>query len=313
MAWKRGYKSSVGMGFEDSLLGGQAVPSLVQLPINSFGLKSAGNLQQRKTITGHRSPTKPFRGNPEIKGQLVMPMSVRHIGYPLKLAFGAPTTTDNGDGSYTHVFTIGDETPSAIFERALGGDILVRNTGVKVESLSFDCEKGSEQLMNFDLVGCTETRPLAAWDDTPDTHAFDAWEAFQGTLSQGATVLGIARKFSFTMNFGVEAFPGLDGKQGYTDFDQNLVELSFEAETKFENATYIDAALNETALDFAFEFVKDAHSLKFEWHECQVEESAPGIEGTQGILQPLKTIPYAESHADLSAVVITLTNDVETY
>lgn len=54
-----------------------------------------------------RDPTQPFQDVINVDGDMAVPVDMRNIGLWLKAVFGAPATTDNEDGSFTHTFESG--------------------------------------------------------------------------------------------------------------------------------------------------------------------------------------------------------------
>ena len=78
-----------------------------KIPFISSSLDSEQNLVSSNVLGLGRDPTQPFQDVINVDGDMAVPVDMRNIGLWLKAVFGAPATTDNEDGSFTHTFESG--------------------------------------------------------------------------------------------------------------------------------------------------------------------------------------------------------------
>ena len=82
----------------------------------------------------------------------MIPADLNQLGFWLTLIMGAPTSTDNGDGTHTHVFKTGADTlPSATLQRQLGAERWKVVEGLKVNSIGFGLAKTEDGYRTFRL------------------------------------------------------------------------------------------------------------------------------------------------------------------
>lgn len=99
-----------------------------------------------------RSPTDPAPGANGGQGSIVIPADLNQLGFWLTLLLGAPDTTDNQDGSFTHVFETGsDLLPCATVQRQLGPERWKVIEGLKLNSFAFGVNKSEDGYRTFRL------------------------------------------------------------------------------------------------------------------------------------------------------------------
>lgn len=148
-----------------------------------------------------RDAQDPFYEAISDEGEFGVPLDLRGLGFWLKGLFGAPTTTDNPDGTYTHVFTSGGDLPSLTFEvghTALSTPKFYRHTGAKLENLAFDMARTGPA----NAVAKGETSPASAADASPATLALKRFSQGSGTIKVGGSQLAnvTGGRFSFSNN-----------------------------------------------------------------------------------------------------------------
>lgn len=87
-------------------------------------------------------PTDPGPGRPTVSGPVTLPQDLNQMTWWLYLAFGAPVTTDEGGGNFTHVFSSGaEDLPDFGAQFQLRADHIKKVTGLKVNELRFSTGK----------------------------------------------------------------------------------------------------------------------------------------------------------------------------
>ena len=130
----RGYKSAMTIDYEASFGVAPGTKKGVTLPMNSNDLSKAQTLIESDTITNTRNDTQPALGRVSVDGDIEMPADYMSSGYMLKALFGDPKTTGTAPNK-THVFTVKDNQPSIIVEKAFPDlNKYVRYKGVKPDN-----------------------------------------------------------------------------------------------------------------------------------------------------------------------------------
>jgi hypothetical protein len=148
----------------------------VVVPYSTIGLKYSQNSVESKVMAGGRSPVQQGVGNVEVSGSVEVPLDSKAIGYWLKNLFGKLNTVDNGNGTYSHKFTIEDGCLGslALAKEASGTAINYLDRGVKVSQFGFNLGDEGEILCSIDLLGKTEQLNHVRTDAIEDYLTADA-------------------------------------------------------------------------------------------------------------------------------------------
>ena len=113
---QRGGQTALLLDFEPTY-GVDPTFAAIQMPFISESLSGTRNQNQSEVINGRRDQVRPFQGNKDVQGDIVVPIDKRYFGYWLKALLGAPVTT--GVGPYTHVYKVDNVNcqPSLVLEK----------------------------------------------------------------------------------------------------------------------------------------------------------------------------------------------------
>lgn len=220
----RGYKSAMVVDFETAFGQVPATKKGIVLPMNSNELSKQQTLVESDTITNTRNATQPALGRVSVDGDITMPADYIASGYMLKALFGNPKTTGTAPNK-THVFTVGDDQPSLVVEKAfpdLGK--YVRYLGVKINTFSVEYGQDSEMTLKYSVMGASREQDGTAYDTAAKAVKMlriaqnHAYVEIDGTISVLETTTGI---MSFTGVAGVynvrAAFVDAFGEGTYCD------------------------------------------------------------------------------------------------
>lgn len=309
----RGYKSAMTIDFEPSFGVSPAAKKGVSLPMISNELSKAQTLIESNTITNTRNDTQPALGRVSVDGDIEMPADYVASGYMLKALFGEPKTTGTAPNK-THVFTVKDNQPSLIVEKAfpdLGK--YVRYKGVKINTLSVEFGQDSEMTFKFGVMGASREQ-----DSTP----YDAAAA-------AAKLLRIAQNHAYVKIDGTESrivkegtleiSANLDGDQYVVgggglrgDIPEGLMKVSGSLKALFVSTDWMDKADTGAAVAMEIGFRLDGNtSLVFAMPTVQFEPFDAQISGPAGVVVEVKWRAYSADGA--SIVTATLRNQQEAY
>lgn len=104
------------------------------------------------SVHDDRSKTDPGPGSQGAQGSIVIPADLNQLGFWLTLLLGAPVTSDDGGGNYTHVFKTGADTlPAATLQRQLGPEKWKVVEGLMLNSIGLGLNKSEDGYRTFRL------------------------------------------------------------------------------------------------------------------------------------------------------------------
>lgn len=237
-----------------------------------------------------RDAQDPFYEAITDEGEFMVPLDLRGIGFWLKGLFGAPVTTDNLDGTYTHVFTSGGTLPSLTFEvghPALTTPKFYRHTGAKLDSLAFDMARTGPANATIGVVAQGETSPAAAVDASPATLALRRFSQGSGTIKVGGSQLAnvTGGRLSFSNNLERVETIRADGLIDGADETEATAEGSVDV--RFSTDTTITAAVDaETpvALEYGYTIPgSEGYALKFALPRVFLPKKKNELRGPGGV------------------------------
>lgn len=158
-----------------------------KIPFISSSLDSEQNLVSSNVLGLGRDPTQPFQDVINVDGDMAVPVDMRNIGLWLKAVFGAPVTTDNEDGSFTHTFESGKTSvPSYSLEVGLPEiPQFIRFSGVRANSIAFNFQRSGEAQATINLMAQGESGSETAIDTAPEVYPYTRVSQFQGYIKSG--------------------------------------------------------------------------------------------------------------------------------
>lgn len=198
-----------------------------------------------------REPPKPDLGVIDVAGDLVVPVDRRHFGFWLKILLGPATTTNNGDGTFTHEFTSGAAMlPS--FERELQHTqtgVYAHARGIALRAMALTWSRAGKPQATLDCLGQSETTSDTAAAGTEAAIAYDAFTAFMGEVNSGGATLGNVVGARLTYANGTEAVENIRPDGLIDGADPGPVSVSGELNVRFDGLALFDAASAGTPVD----------------------------------------------------------------
>ena len=313
MARATGARASLKAGFETTY--GTAATVFGQYPFYSNDLGGSQELEEDTPLGYGRNSLAPTQGDFSVEGAIEVPVDVRNFGFWLKAALGAPTTTDNGDGTYTHDFESGASTlPSITVEKGMT-DInqFEVQTGVMVNSMAYSFERGGSAKCTINAIGKDETVNGTTIDASPDISQFERYSGFHGSITSGGSSLGSVTQGDFTFSNGLDPVRTIRNDRSIDGVDLGQCMVEGQITVRYENATLMNKAINGEAIDLVFEYQRSADEfVKFTMHEVYLPKPKTSIEGANGIEATFNfKAAYNESAGTMLSVE--LKNDVDAY
>lgn len=284
------------------------------LPYNSCTVAAEQNRTAPGTMTGRRDPVEPIMGNINVGGGLTIPLDVNAFGWILAVAFGNPTTTSVTGGKYQHVFKPGVEQPSISLEKAFSNGEYYVDSGCKISSMGFSFGGDGELTCDVQMLGCNEVINDEPISESVTELALDRLNNFQAALKVDNAEVAVATELTLDINFGLDEEGYAIGGQGFRSrINEGLLELSGSMTAFYDDATYVEKAMNSTITALQVKLTKQGNSLQIDLPEVLFPRKSPTIEGSAGVMQNLDYGAFFKNNALGTSVQFTLINDTASY
>ena len=312
----RGYKTQCLLDFEQSFGVAPEAPGGHILPINSFGLNVSRAKNTAATLTGRRDPVEPFDGNVEVTGDIVVPVDTRAFPWWLKLLMGAPATTGEAV-PYTHVFKIGDTTPSGIIQCRLGTNPLTyaKFDGCKVSSLNITTGGDEELTATLTMAGRNGTYGATDYNAGAASVVLKRVNNFQASLKLGEAVLAIVTQLDLTIDNGLDTtIRTLSSKGMVYDIPEGIMSVTGTATMLYTGTAIMEEAMvnTEKSLEVTWE-IDASNKITFRLPEVQFQYQGPTVEGPTGITVEQPFVAYYADATEDTCFQATVINDVASY
>lgn len=243
----------VGYGVESGAAEGTAVAPTKFLAVNSISFSDSNDYLTPMQIRGNRDMSVAMPAPYQVTGTMEMAMVPDDIGYLLKSAFAASVVTSPyASGGYTHVFTPGNASPTFTFQTAAQDQLVMRYTGVRINTFELKAAFGEIVTASFGLdgvdrakyTGSAPTVTYAANSTTP--FHFNTSTVKIGTTIAGATADLNIRDYTFNINNNVEHIGTLRATRGYRRVALGARNVGLSMSVDLQGTTEYDRLLNDT-------------------------------------------------------------------
>jgi hypothetical protein len=315
---QRGITTALWMAFEDDYNDGPAAPDVSSV-FNLTYIRESVNAPRAKNqsaaMSGRRDPVKPFDGNQDVSGDVEVPVDDTQFGLLLKGFYGSPQTTDNGDGTFTHVWVVSNASlPSFLLEKRwtdLDTPAFFRATGIKPDTMSMNVGGDGELTAVFSVAGADGLLSGASFAAGASSIYGTPFKHFHAALLEGGAALATGQVLEMNLgnNLDRDTFV-LDGTGVRGGLDEGIMAISGRLRMLFKDTTVLAKAVNgtESSLKLTFTNPVNSHALCFEFQEVEYERNVPGTEGPQGLRVELPWQAFFNDGANNSAVKVSLTN-----
>jgi Phage tail tube protein len=265
-----------------------------------------------------REAQDPFYDAIKDEGDIGVPLDLRGLGFWLKGMFGAPVSTGNQDGTFTHVFTSGGVLPSLTLEighAKLAVPRFFRHGGVKCDKFAFTMARTGAANATVSVVAQGETEAAQTIDSAPASFALKRFSQGSGTIRIGGTQLAnvVGGKISFANNLErVETIRSdglIDGVDETEATAEGAVDVRFSTDTTLTAAIAAECPVD---LEYGFAIPGTTFALTFHLPRVFLPKKKQEIKGPGGI-QASYDWRAARDPGTGYLLRATLTNDVAGY
>ena len=286
--------------------------NFIQMPFNSVSLGSEQGLIDDPVLGQGRDPLAPLQDVINDEGDVTVPMDPRYLGLWLTGLFGNPTSTNNLDGTFDHVFVSGmDVLPSYSLEVGMAQvPAFFMHAGVVLNSIALDFQRSGAAAATINAIAQGETRNGTSQGGTPSTLAFNRISQFQGSIKQAGTAVANLTSGSLTYSNNLEKIETIRSDGLIDGADPTVASLSGRIDVRFADTTLIDTASSGTPVDLEFGYTVGLSSVMFTAHEVYLPKPKLAVEGPGGI-QASFDFQGAKNEAAGRMLTVTLINDLD--
>jgi hypothetical protein len=321
MSQEHGFSHALAAAFEATYGVTPGSPTPYAMPFLSCNLAGKQDLVDLGILNGtnRRDPQAPELSPVTVDGDVVVPLDNNALGWWLKAAFGAPTTT--GSTNYSHAFKIGAAQPSMSMERKYGGFATPQYalyTGCKVARLSLDTQdnQGGAVPLTLALAGSNRTFSTSQTLTTPAAQTLSLFKFAHASMTEGGSAISNVSRVSLQVDFGLNAGIKCVGGSGRrTHLPEGLVAVTGQISALFESDALLAKALAGTETALVLTYTIGANNLlEITIKELVLQPVDPAVTGPAGLLVELPFKAYfANASPDVTIIQAVLKNQVASY
>ncbi len=309
----RAYGSSATLLLKRETAYGQVVGGdYIRMPFNRCTLGSEQGLIDDPVLGQGRDPLAPLQDVINDEGEIVVPMDPRYLGIWLTGLFGDPVTTDNGDGTFDHLFVSGnDALPSYTVEVGMPQvPAFFQHTGVVLGSIALDFQRSGAAAATLGVIAQGESRNNTSQGGTPSALAFTRISQFQGSIIRAGNPIGNLTGGSLTYSNNLEKIETIRSDGKIDGADPTVAALTGRIDVRFADTTLIDLASGGTPVDLTFGYTVGTAKVEFAAHEVYLPKPKLAVEGPGGV-QASFDFQGARNETVGRMLDVTLTNDLD--
>jgi len=309
----RAYGSSATLLLKRETAYGQAASGdYIRMPFNRCTLGSEQGLIDDPVLGQGRDPLAPLQDVINDEGEVVVPMDPRYLGIWLTGMFGDPSTTDNLDGTFDHVFASGSNTlPSYSLEVGMGQvPAYFLHTGVVLNSIALEFQRSGAAAATINAVAQGEVRNDTSQGGIPTSIAFTRISQFQGSITRGGNPIGNLTGGSLNYSNNLEKIETIRSDGKIDGADPTVAALTGRIDVRFSDTTLIDLAANGTPVDLTFGYTVGNASVMFAAHEVYLPKPKLAVDGPGGV-QASFDFQGARNESAGRMLDVTLINDLD--
>jgi hypothetical protein len=256
-----------------------------KMPFASSTLGADQPLLDSELLGFGRDPLAPIKDALTADGDVMVPIDAEALGFWLKAAFGAPTTTE-ATGVFTHVFNSGSfDLPSMSIEVAMPEvPRFAMYAGCKLDQLSFTMQRSGLLTASAQLVAQGETVATSTAAGTPTAIPLKRFGHFNGAIKRDTVTLAnvVSTQVNYMNNLDRIETIRSDGK--IDGADPSMASLSGSMEVRFADNTLMTQAINGSDCELEFSYLlPSGESLTVTAYSVFLPRPRVEIGGPQGV------------------------------
>jgi len=312
MARAYGSRSQLAAAFE-ATYGTAPASGFFKMPFAQADLGMSQPLIDNELLGHGRDPLAPVKDAVTVDGGVTIPMDREALGFWLKMAFGAPTTT--GTTNKTHTFKTGGYTlPSAAIEVAMPEiPRFAMYSGCVLDELSFQMQHAGQLTGQVKLVGQSEAVATTTQAGTPTAYAVQRFGNFNGSVKRGGVALGNVVSADLTYKNNLDPIETIRNDGKIDGADPTNATMTGKLDVRFADNVLMNDAVNGTPIALEMALTISANvSLVITAHEVYLPVPKVPITGPKGIQASFDWQAAFNSAAGQMATIV-LKNQIASY
>lgn len=320
MGWEDNANSQLILDFE-TVYGANPSPKLaVKLPFLSCDLKVDQKPQVSNILGSGRKASTPTHGKKTVTGELTGEIDLVAIGYPLKMVFGAPTTTNVGL-VYTHTFKIGSITPSFLLEKgwpslAAESPKYYLYNGCKAGGFEIKFGGNGQLIYRIPIIGAKETFGTSPYVVTPTKDVTGPSTLFGNAdvaICEGGSLIDTIEEFNFVFKNNSNVGHGLNGTGCGTMAAEGGPTIEGNIRGLFDVDTIVSKGRDHIKSSLSAVCGASPELIGFYISELEYSPESPVISGPEGAYIDLSYMGFYQDAEVVSDTYIVLINAWTSY
>lgn len=220
------------VGYKREATAGTAVVPTRFLPVSAFSVEDTDDYILPEQIRGSRDFSVAMAAPYNVSGSMDMELIPNDIGALLESAFAATVSTSAySGGGYEHTFTPGSEDVACTFESSANGVLVMRYSGVRVNTLEIKGAFGEIVTAAFGLEGVS--RAVQESELSPSYAAVDPFHFSGASVKTDGTENATVKDFTFGVNNNIERIGTLRKTRSWKRMAQGMREVSLSLTLDF--------------------------------------------------------------------------------
>ena len=299
----------------ESTYGTAPASGFTRIPFARSTLGAEQPLVDNELLGYGRDPLAPIKDAVTADGEVAIPLDAQALGFWLKGAFGSPTTTDNLDGTFDHVFESGKwDLPSISIETGLPEvPRYAMYSGCKVDQITWTMQRAGQLTGAVSLVAQGEAKASTSQGGTPASIALKRFGHFNGSIKRASTALGNVTSVQLTYANNLDRIETIRSDGLIDGADPSIAALTGRIDVRFADETLVDQAIAGDPCELEFAYVlPGGESFTLVVHAVYLPRPRISIDGPQGVQASFDwQAALADSPARMATA--TLVNSVESY
>lgn len=308
------------VGYDKEVTEGTAVAPRIFLPVSSFGFEDSDDLIMPQQIRSSRDVSVALPAPFNVSGNMEMELTPQGIGMLLLSALGAASSTDSVNATEPtatdHLITPGSGGPTFTFESNAADILVMRYSGVRVNTFEMKAAFGEIVTATFGLEGTARAKQGA-----PSVEDFSGIDAdpfhFSGAqITVDGSTLATVKDFTFGVNNNIERIGTLRKTRAWKRMALGMREVSLGMTLDFTDSSEYDRFLAGNYFDVTLEL--DGAAIGAVTHKLLID--IPKVKWSK-VGVPLSAGDFLEQSVEASILrpvggdilTATLTNDEATF
>jgi len=237
----------VGYGVE--VTEGLFVAPTKYLPVTSFSFEDSNDFIVPQQIRHSRDTYIAMAAPYAVSGTMEMELIPTDVASLLKSAFCATVNTSAyAGGGYQHVYTPGSAVPTFTFESSASDVLIMRYSGVRVNTIEIKAAFGEIVTASFGLEGVNRQKQGGASSPTFTNIVPFHFSGADIKVASG-TLLSTVKEFTFGVNNNIERIGTLRKTRSWKRLELGMREVTLALTIDFTDTSEYDRFLNETIFD----------------------------------------------------------------